>query len=1025
MAKTTAHCGAVRKYADGGEVKQPPSTSFKGLFNSAKSAISNAFTETPEQGQARRAADYEAMKAKYGNKPEPAQPAQPAKQQLAQPSVANGIDGAGGNSTEKRLKDAGAFKDGGRIEPRGAMRGGAKLKGPGTPTSDSIPGQVVDTGEPIKVGTGERIVSKKQDAFLEGVAKQMGFKSLDAMLEEGTGIPVGPTIKYEEGGEPVQHADLGGLIGSVKRAVGLAPPETITEKYARKDAELAAKRPQPAASTPASQPAPAQTQPAAQPAAQPSVANGIDGAGGSSVDKRMGAAGLARGGQVKPSMARLAAKQKMASVPRGALPQKAPKSRKPAKDEWAAEDPTGKAPATGAPVDPNAPPVEEAGFARGGVLHAANGMNPKEYSAADLLPGAGLSQPGVVDRGYAMGGQIGQSVNNPYRQTGTADNTTGTPRYAAGGVVAQPGAKDPNGMPLGGVRGLEPAEGDSNSESIRKSILRMQISPDERRGYEVERSYRENNPNASEAEISNAVIDEHIKTTPGSSDVGANVMGQVTPKAFMHGGAIRKFEGGGKPSDKQIAQLVAQIPTGGAPGAGPTPGAPQPAGVFDDTRAIANAVNSDAAEQMARGNTSGAIARSVRGGLATMVAAPVDAVAAGANAIGGALRPAGNFASNLLTGEDMQTAKAPAALVKTAPAQASYSNEGNNHPVQTLPATAAATPTAAARLRGQDGIDVGHGVTRFNVEGKSPLFTNMTDAAGMASNEALINRGAVTPQNMAAADALAGRYQAEARNTIQKEANAKQMAEESAIAQRVNADAAAAAEKISYRMASETARKNAETKLATRLASPQEKAAAAAQLTSLNAGDNAREKSFYDGLQQSDRNALLRQQQDQHHALGERQFQAATEASRARGAIDRAKLGIDLAKEGRESGTYAQQQQVRDQLSGLQAAYAKEADPAKRAVILENIRSMSPNGGGHAKDNFMTVGGGQEYDQAAGAMRNVPQRLIDLRTGQEVGGSSSSATPMPSDPAQRKAGSIYTAPNGQKVKWTEKGAVPA
>lgn len=961
--------GAIRGYADGGKVAP---TSFKGLFNSAKAAISNAIApETPEQGAARRAAEYEAMKAKY-----PEKPAQP--QQVAQPAtgVSNGLDGAGGNSVKNRLKAAGAYRDGG------------KIKGPGTPTSDSIPGQVVDTGEPIKVGTGERIVSKKQDAFLEGVAKQMGFKSLDAMLEEGTGIPVGPTIKYEEGGEPVQHADLGGLIGSVKRAVGLAPPETITEKYARKDAELAAKRPQPAASTPASQPAPAQTQPAAQPAAQPSVANGIDGAGGSSVDKRMSAAGLARGGRVKPSMARFAAKQKMASVPRGALPQKAPKSRKPAKDEWAAEDPTGKAPATGAPVDPNAPPVEEAGFARGGVLHAANGMNPKEYSAADLLPGAGLSQPGVVDRGYAMGGQIGQSVNNPYRQTGTADNTTGTPRYAAGGVVAQPGAKDPNGMPLGGVRGLEPAEGDSNSESIRKSILRMQISPDERRGYEVERSYRENNPNASESEISNAVIDEHIKTTPGSSDVGANVMGQVTPKAFMHGGAIRKFEGGGKPSDKQIAQLVAQIPTGGAPGAGPTPVANAP---------IPGDGQMSYGDQMR--NLGSALANAPATAIKTLVSAP-------------------GYGFNAPSAPQATAVPAP---VSTAPAQASYSNEGNNHPVQTLPATAAATPTAAARLRGQDGIDVGHGVTRFNVEGKSPLFTNMTDAAGMASNEALINRGAVTPQNMAAADALAGRYQAEARNTIQKEANAKQMAEESAIAQRVNADAAAAAEKISYRMASETARKNAETKLATRLASPQEKAAAAAQLTSLNAGDNAREKSFYDGLQQSDRNALLRQQQEQH----ERQFQATTEASRARGVIDRAKLGIEQSREGREAGTYAQQQQVRDQLSGLQAAYAKEADPAKRAVILENIRSMSPNGGGHAKDNFMTVGGGQEYDQAAGAMRNVPQRLIDLRNGQEVGGSSSSVPPMPSDPAQRKAGSIYTAPNGQKVKWTEKGAVPA
>ena len=83
---------------------------------------------------------------------------------------------------------------------------GAKLKGPGTPTSDSIPAKVVDTGEPIRVATGERIVSHKQDAFLEGQAKAAGYPSVDAWLEAGTGHPVGPTIKYSgkkmaDGGE--------------------------------------------------------------------------------------------------------------------------------------------------------------------------------------------------------------------------------------------------------------------------------------------------------------------------------------------------------------------------------------------------------------------------------------------------------------------------------------------------------------------------------------------------------------------------------------------------------------------------------------------------------------------------------------------------------------------------------------------------------------------------------------------------------------------------------------------------------
>ena len=40
---------------------------------------------------------------------------------------------------------------------RGYAQGG-KIKGPGTATSDSIPAKVVQTGEPIRVANGERIV---------------------------------------------------------------------------------------------------------------------------------------------------------------------------------------------------------------------------------------------------------------------------------------------------------------------------------------------------------------------------------------------------------------------------------------------------------------------------------------------------------------------------------------------------------------------------------------------------------------------------------------------------------------------------------------------------------------------------------------------------------------------------------------------------------------------------------------------------------------------------------------------------
>ena len=88
-----------------------------------------------------------------------------------------------------------------------AYANGGKIKGPGTPTSDSIQAKITDTGEPIAVSTGERIVSKAQDVYLQKVASGLGFDSLDAMLEAGTGKPVGPTIK---GG--MKHAFNGALL---------------------------------------------------------------------------------------------------------------------------------------------------------------------------------------------------------------------------------------------------------------------------------------------------------------------------------------------------------------------------------------------------------------------------------------------------------------------------------------------------------------------------------------------------------------------------------------------------------------------------------------------------------------------------------------------------------------------------------------------------------------------------------------------------------------------------------------------
>lgn len=82
-----------------------------------------------------------------------------------------------------------------QIDKAAGFANGGKISGPGTAKSDSISATIRETGEGIRVSDKERIVSAEQDQFLEGVAKAAGYESLDAMLEDGTGKPVGPVVK--------------------------------------------------------------------------------------------------------------------------------------------------------------------------------------------------------------------------------------------------------------------------------------------------------------------------------------------------------------------------------------------------------------------------------------------------------------------------------------------------------------------------------------------------------------------------------------------------------------------------------------------------------------------------------------------------------------------------------------------------------------------------------------------------------------------------------------------------------------
>jgi hypothetical protein len=196
---------SARRFADGGAVK-----------------------ETTEQLLARIDAKYGTGKAAQAE-PQPAPQPQPTP---AQQPAASGILGGAVNALRGRQQ---------QIDKAAGYAAGGKIEGPGTATSDDISATVRETGEPIKVSNRERIISAAQDAFLEGVARGAGYDSLDAMLEDGTGKPVGPTIKAgkraAEDGLPPEldpFANRGRKPEDPQRvAAAIAAPPTLVGSFAR------------------------------------------------------------------------------------------------------------------------------------------------------------------------------------------------------------------------------------------------------------------------------------------------------------------------------------------------------------------------------------------------------------------------------------------------------------------------------------------------------------------------------------------------------------------------------------------------------------------------------------------------------------------------------------------------------------------------------------------------------------------------------------------------------------------------
>lgn len=110
-----------------------------------------------------------------------------------------------------------------------------------------------------------------------------------------------------------------------------------------------------------------------------------------------------------------------------------------------------------------------------------------------------------------------------------------------------------------------------------------------------------------------------------------------------------------------------------------------------------------------------------------------------------------------------------------------------------------------------------------------------------------------------------------------------------------------------------------------------------------------------------------------------------------------------------------------NRVTKLYEQYDNAKTPEERSQVAALIRQLSAKSGSEKlKDNYMLVGGGQEWDENAGLMRNVPQTLIDLRTGQPV----SAAQQQEQAQVEFEDGKYYQYPDGSIVYFKDGKEIP-
>lgn len=494
--------------------------------------------------------------------------------------------------------------------------------------------------------------------------------------------------------------------------------------------------------------------------------------------------------------------------------------------------------------------------------------------------------------------------------------------------------------------------------------------------------------------------------------------------------------------------------------AAPTQGAWEPSQAMRDALPAAAQAADEARANVTSafrdGNIASGIGQLVRG---AVVAPTMAAVESGANLLsaagdvaGAVVRPVVQAGYSAITGSNEQlfdgkpAAPAPArttapqataaaaavAPTKTAPQVAGMGDarraagDYDKARVAAPPAQPAA-PTAA-QPDNNGFTQVAPGILR-----KGNTFT---DQAG-TQDAAFLNRGAISPQNMQAADNLAANY-----NTNQQ-----------ALARLQSNNATSQAQGFQPQQARQFDRA-ASIRALNDLRSPE---AIALRNLRIDAQEEAR-----DGARMGRAGRGMGQAGQAYAALlgelttGTRQGQIAemqdgttryTTDVREAGANQRAVLGETgaTARAGMaEGGNMARARMTNDlqqgelglkreaqgfttraaaRLDKAQADYMAADTPEKKAAAAKVIRELQGKDDGtpRGKDRFVPIGGGQEYDPRAMAVVTRPQRVFDTVTGQEIGAPSQAAPLPPKDKLVKDV--VYDTPKGRAI-WDGKNFIP-